>query len=174
MVLVDSALDLRALDNDLGRKLAEAAPSPVATKVMATLGIARLFSGGLGDGLPQKLAEERQAIYAGTRHICAAADESATVQESVAKATDAAPSLGDKPLIVLSAGAREYPGFTKKQAKRFDNQTNEFEASLTDLSENSKLVVAKKSAHYIQFDRPGLVVDSIHKVVDAARDGGRV
>ena len=63
---------------------------------------------------------------------------------------------------------------TKKQAKRTDKQANEFEASLTDLSENSKLVAAKKSTHYIQFDRPELVVDTIHTVVDAARDGGRV
>jgi hypothetical protein len=77
-------------------------------------------------------------------------------------------------LIVLSAGAREYPGFAKKQAKRSDEQANEFEAGLTDLSENSKLVVAKTSPHYIQFERPELVVDAIHKVVDAARDGGRV
>jgi len=34
---------------------------------------------------------------------------------------------------------------TKKQAKRTDKQANEFEASLTDLSENSKLVVAKRA-----------------------------
>ena len=100
--------------------------------------------------------------------------EAATFNKSVAKATDAAPSLGEKPLIVLSAGAREYPGFTKGQAKRYNEQTNEFEAGLTDLSENSKLVVAKDSAHYIQFDRPELVVDAIRRVVDAARDGGRV
>ena len=87
---------------------------------------------------------------------------------------DAAPSLGEKPLVVLSAGARQYPGFTKGQAKRLNEQFNKFEAGLTDLSENSKLVVAKDSAHYIQFDRPELVVDAIHQVVDTARDSGRV
>jgi hypothetical protein len=43
-----------------------------------------------------------------------------------------------------------------------------------DLSENSELVVAKNSAHHIQFDRPELVVDSIRRVVNAARDGGLV
>jgi hypothetical protein len=74
----------------------------------------------------------------------------------------------------MSAGSREYPGFTKKQATRFAKQTNEFEAGRQELSENSKLVVAKNSEHYIQFDRPELVVDSIRRVVDAAPDGGRV
>jgi hypothetical protein len=35
-------------------------------------------------------------------------------------------------------------------------------------------VIAKNSEHYIQFDRPMLVVESIRRVVDAARDGGQV
>ena len=169
MVLVDSALDSRVLDKDLRDAAEGATPSPLTLKAMAPLGIVRLLSGG-----SEGFGEERNAIYNSTRHIYAFADESATINESVAEATDAAPSLGEKPLIVLSAGAREYPGFTKGQAKRMDEQANEFEAGFTDLSENSKLVLAKDSAHYIQFDRPELVVDAIRRVVDAARDGGRV
>src|SRR5829696_868814 len=177
MVLVDSALDVRVLDKDLRDDLAETAPSPLTIKVAAPLGIARLSAGGSGSGdggAPEGLGEERSALYNGTRHLYAVADEAASVPKSVATATDAAPSLGDKPLIVLSAGAREFPGFTKGQAKRTDEQVDEFEAGLTGLSENSELVVAKKSTHYIQFDRPELVVDVTHEVVDAARDGGRV
>jgi pimeloyl-ACP methyl ester carboxylesterase len=174
MVLVDSALDMRVLDKDLADAAEGATPSPLTLKAMAPLGIVRLLSGGSGEGgPPEGFREERNAIYNSTRHIYAFADESATINESLAEATDAAPSLGEKPLIVLSAGARQYPGFAKGQAKRFNEQANEFEAGLTDLSENSKLVVAKDSAHYIQFDRPELVVDAIRRVVDAARDGGR-
>ena len=173
MVLVDSALDTRVLDKDLRDTFAKAAPSPLLIKMTAPLGILRLLA-SVEESLPKRLAQERSAIYNGTRHLYAVADESATVQKSVAEATDAAPSLGNKPLVVLSAGARQYPGSTKKQAKRADEQTNEFEAGLTDLSENSELVVAKSSEHYIHFDRPELVVDSIRRAVDAARDGGRV
>jgi pimeloyl-ACP methyl ester carboxylesterase len=173
MVLVDSALDVRVLDEDLRDATANATPSPLTVKVLAPLGIPRLIASE-EDSLPRRLAQERSTIYSGTRHLYAFSDESATINESVATATDAAPSLGDKPLIVLIAGARQYPGFTKEQAKRADKQTNEFEASRQDLSENSKLVVAKNSAHYIQFDRPGLVVDAIRQVVDAARDGGQL
>ena len=175
MVLVDSALDMRVLDKDLRDAAEGATPSPLTLKAMAPLGIVRLLSGGSGEGgLPEGFEEERNAIYNSTRHLYAVADESATINKSVAKATDAAPSLGEKPLIVLSAGSRQYPGFTKGQAKRFNERANEFEASLPDLSQNSKLVEAKDSTHYIQFDRPGLVVDAIRRVVGAARDGGRV
>src|SRR5829696_8667738 len=173
MVLVDSALDSRVLDKDLRKAVASIQPSPLTIKATAPLGIPRLLASG-EDSLPKRLAQERGAIYNGTRHLYAVADESATVQKSVAQATDAAPSLGEKPLVVLSAGARQFPGLTNKQAKRTDEQMNDFETGLKDLSRNSKLVVAKNSEHYIQFDRPELVVDSIRRVADAARDGGRV
>ena len=42
MVLVDSALDVRVLDKDLGDAVANTAPSPLTIKVAALLGIARL------------------------------------------------------------------------------------------------------------------------------------
>jgi pimeloyl-ACP methyl ester carboxylesterase len=177
MVLVDSALDTRVLDKDLRNAIAETTPSPLTIKATAPLGIPRLLAGGGASGEggpPEELAEERNAIYNSTRHLYAVADEAASVQKSVATATDAAPSLGDKPLIVLSAGAREFPGSTKGQAKRVQDQFDEFEAGLVGLSENSELVVAEDSTHYIQFDRPELVVDAIRRVVEAARDGGQV
>jgi pimeloyl-ACP methyl ester carboxylesterase len=173
MVLVDSALDTRVLDKDLRDALAKASPSPLVIKTTAPLGIPRLLASE-EDSLPKRLAQERSAIYNGTRHLYAIADESATVQKSVAEATDAAPPLGEKPLVVLSAGARQYPGLTKKQAKRAQDQTDEFEAGLVGLSQNSELVVAENSDHYIHFDRPELVVDAIRRVVDAALDGGRL
>jgi pimeloyl-ACP methyl ester carboxylesterase len=174
MVLVDSALDTRVLEKDLRDALAKATPPTLVIKAMAPLGIPRLLASG-EEGLPKRLAQERSAIYNSTRHLYyAVADEYASVQKSVATATDDAPALGERPLVVLGAGSRVCPGFTKKQAKRADEQADEFEAGLINLSENSKLVVAKNSEHYIQFDRPELVVDSIRRVVDAARDGGRV
>jgi pimeloyl-ACP methyl ester carboxylesterase len=173
MVLVDSALDTRVLDKDLRKAVAGLQPSPLTIKATAPLGIPRLLASQDGS-LPKRLAQQRTAIYNGTRHLYAVADETATVQKSVAEATDAAPALGQKPLVVLSAGARQFPGLTKEQAKRTDEQVNDFEAGMTDLSRNSQLVVAKNSSHYIQFDRPELVVDSIGRVVEASREGGPV
>jgi pimeloyl-ACP methyl ester carboxylesterase len=173
MVLVDSALDVRVLDEDLRDATANATPSPLTLKILAPLGITCLLNSQV-DLLPKRLAQERLAIQNSTRHQFAVADETVTINESIATTTDAAPSLGDRPLIVLSAGARQYPGFTKEQAKRADKQANELEASRQKLSENSLLVVAKDSGHYIHFERPELVVDSIRRVVEAAGDGGPV
>jgi pimeloyl-ACP methyl ester carboxylesterase len=90
MVLVDSAVDTRVLDKDLREAFAKASPSPLVIKTTAPLGIPRLLASE-EDSLPKRLAQQRSAIYNGTRHLYAVADESATVQKSVAEATDAAP-----------------------------------------------------------------------------------
>jgi hypothetical protein len=42
---------------------------------------------------------------------------------------------------------------------------------LTHLSMRSSRVVAKGATHYIQFDRPDLVIDAVHLAVDTSRNG---
>ena len=78
-----------------------------------------------------------------------------------------------KPLILLVAGVRQFPALTNKQAERTNDQMNDFEAGLKDLSSNRELVVAENSGHYIHFDRPKLVIDYIRRGLDAARDGSQ-
>jgi pimeloyl-ACP methyl ester carboxylesterase len=65
MVLVDSALDIRVLDKDLRNDVAGAGPSPLTIKVVAPLGIARLFAGGngSGEGGPPKGLEMKGTRY---------------------------------------------------------------------------------------------------------------
>jgi hypothetical protein len=65
----------------------------IGDQATAPLDIPRLLASG-DDGLPKRLSQERSAIYNGTRHLYAAADESAPINKSIAKATDAAPPSG--------------------------------------------------------------------------------
>ena len=84
-------------------------------------------------------------------------------------------SLGAKPLIVLSAGARgEVPGFSQEQSDRFNEAWTRSQADLTQVSQNSKRIIAEESGHNIQYDEPDLVVGAIRQVVDAVRNGGSV
>jgi pimeloyl-ACP methyl ester carboxylesterase len=87
-----------------------------------------------------------------------------------------APALGDIPLVVLSAGQSEppQPGVSDELHARLLAIENEMQAELSQLSTNSARVVAPKSGHYIQWDAPALVVESITEVVRAARVQGRV
>ena len=72
----------------------------------------------------------------------------------------AAASLGNRPLIVLSAGenVENDPVWLPAQQQ------------LARLSSNAKLIVVDGSSHYIHWDRPTLVADAISQVVEAARN----
>jgi pimeloyl-ACP methyl ester carboxylesterase len=84
-------------------------------------------------------------------------------------------SLEDKPLMVLSAGARDpLPGASQEQSDRFNEAWTESGADLTRLSRNSEHIIAEDSAHNIQDDDPELVIDATRQVVEAARNGGSV
>lgn len=68
--------------------------------------------------------------------------------------------LGDIPLIVLaSTQSIEHLPFWK-----------DAQQITTGMSSNSRLIVAS-SGHAVHFEQPGLVVESIHQVVDAVRTG---
>jgi pimeloyl-ACP methyl ester carboxylesterase len=102
-------------------------------------------------------------------------DETTSLEESAKERRAATVSLGDKPLMVLSAGARDpLPGASQEQSDRFNEAWTKSQADLTRLSRNSEQIIAEDSAHNIQADDPELVIDAIRQVVDAVRNGGSV
>ena len=105
MVLVDSALE----DLDLLSITQSLQGSPVWTKIYATTGVVRLANmiGPVGypfSELPDDSVDEAFAINSGTRQLYESADEVSSIGESFEEQLAAPRSLGDKPLIVLTAG----------------------------------------------------------------------
>jgi hypothetical protein len=45
----------------------------------------------------------------------------------------------------------------------------DFNEQLTRLSSDGSRMIAKGSKHYIQFDRPDIVIDGVRKVVERAK-----
>jgi pimeloyl-ACP methyl ester carboxylesterase len=88
----------------------------------------------------------------------------ATAAESLAMTADnaqlqAAPSLGDRPLIVLAAGESmattpRWPEAQRRQAA---------------MSANGRLIVVEGSGHYIQLEHPDVVIDAVRQVVAQVR-----
>lgn len=66
----------------------------------------------------------------------------------------------DVPLIVLSAGKKAL--YSTKSQELWHNMQRE----ILEISSNGELVIAEKSAHYIQNDEPELIVRSIKKLAD--------
>ena len=160
------------LDPEVQNALAEAYPSAGSTlwtKFLATIGVTRLpyTLGGQTD--------ENTAISTHAKNTYEALDETSSIPESAKERRAASVSLGDKPLMVLSAGARDpLPGASQEQSDRFNEAWTKSGADLTRLSRNSEHIIAEDSTHNIQYDDPGLVIDATRQVVEAVRNGGSV
>jgi pimeloyl-ACP methyl ester carboxylesterase len=106
-----------------------------------------------------------------------------SVRESVAEmkaiATSAAQtaataSLGDMPLILLSHDPDKPQLDLPEDLDKPTNRVwSEMQKELVQLSTRGTQVIAKNSGHYIQFDRPDVVVEGIHNVVDQVRGRSR-
>lgn len=124
------------------------------------LGLVRLFGATLA-GMPEMPAETRleMALFAsGQRGL------DATFAEALERATDdgqlqAAPALGDLPLVVLAAGQsmEQIPYWPEAQRRQ------------AALSTNGRLIVVEGSGHAIQTEQPALVIDAVRQVIDQAR-----
>lgn len=80
--------------------------------------------------------------------------------------------LGSRPLVVLLAKPQygnPPRGISADDWKRVNEEKRQQKVEFTNLSHNSKLIVAEKSGHHIQLDEPQIVTDSIRLVVDAVR-----
>lgn len=80
-------------------------------------------------------------------------------------------NLGDRPLIVLSAGApmgeRELrlSGITREQSRRMQDTMHELHADLARWSSSGRQEVVPNSTHYIQLEQPSVVIRAVRDVV---------
>lgn len=79
------------------------------------------------------------------------------------------PSLNDLPLIVITAGKPD-DSFMQENLQLW----NELQEELKNLSSNSKRIIAENSPHAIHRFEPGLIVDAVAQVLEAARSRGRI
>lgn len=105
--------------------------------------------------LPPEVHPVVQAIWCQPKCFRGMAEHLAAFKE-IADAAARVGTLGDLPLVVVSAGDQP-PEIVEKHRE------------LTRLSSAGRHVLAPKSAHWIQFDAPDLVVDAIREIVTSAR-----
>jgi pimeloyl-ACP methyl ester carboxylesterase len=83
--------------------------------------------------------------------------------------------LGDRPLFVLtemapySEQALAYWNITAAQAKKYQDISNQMQEEFTAWSSQSQYQMISDSGHYIQFDRPDVVIAAVRSVVDKVR-----
>jgi pimeloyl-ACP methyl ester carboxylesterase len=85
---------------------------------------------------------------------------------------DQTQTFDDLLLTVISAGksqAEAMPELPVQAALAFDRAWDEMQGELTKLSTRGVHLRAKRSGHYIHYDEPELVVETIHQAVRAIR-----
>jgi len=123
-------------------------------------------------GLPAAAADTFRALVAASpNHIETLIAEQQAVQAIHAELAAAQiTSLGDLPLMVLSQGQpMAMPGLTDAANQANEQLWQQLQAELAGLSSQGRLVVAEASGHYLQLERPELVIDAIAEVVTAAQ-----
>lgn len=95
----------------------------------------------------------------------AARSEFASLEESAREVREAGP-LPDIPIVVVSASRAGSPDPLRRA-------WDELQRSLARLTSRTRHVVAEGSGHYVQFDRPELVVGAVREVVDIVREEAR-
>jgi pimeloyl-ACP methyl ester carboxylesterase len=147
----------------------------IMTPIRIYLGVERLevAMGWSDPGAPSKeLRQEFLYLEQQSKSQAAFAAEDKAETETIVQVR-AAGNLGDRPLIVLTAG-RPYdpdPLLTKEQMeKQNDLWIHDLQAQEARLSTRGKQIIVSDSSHMIPYERPDAVISAIHEVWSALQN----
>jgi pimeloyl-ACP methyl ester carboxylesterase len=179
MVLVDAASEeeyQRIGPWGRGKRVANWLRYPLylATKLLVETGVVRLTTAGgepvpipgwtpLQNGILATLHKRPEAVAAGMSTALFA-------DENDRQAHDAG-GLGDKPLIVLTAGKMlEMPREIATEAAAYHQIfVHELQPKLARLSARGRQVIVPDATHELGSTKPGVVVDAVREVVETVR-----
>jgi pimeloyl-ACP methyl ester carboxylesterase len=140
---------------------------------LAWAGVVRDLPGSPGAAGEPESASRATAAYA-SKSLDAMLDESAAIDSTLAEAGTFR-RLGDRPLVVLTAGA-EPPAAELRSMKLTDAQWrrrtavwNALQDDEATWSSRSEHRVVPDAGHYIQCERPDVVIAAVRKVVEQTR-----
>lgn len=128
-------------------------------------------------GVSKNFAEEMTYLQLQPKYVKATAEELQLFSPESAAQVRAAGNLGDKPLIVLTAGknvdASQLPAeVPKKEMDDFHAiWVNDLQVKEAHLSTLGKQIIVPDSDHMIPFERPDAIVDALREVCAAVNGG---
>ena len=143
---------------------------------LAWTGLVRLASGGDAlPGWPTEVAAASSAFLPTSLDELRA--ETAAIDATLA-AEARAHALGDRPLVVLTGAAEmsaerlALEGVTRADASRMQAAWKTLQDDEATWSSQSRHEMVRDASHYIQFDRPDVVIGAVREVVMRVRTGG--
>jgi len=122
-------------------------------------------------GFPEEAYAQYQAVLATTGFFETAIDEMNALEKILVDVRALhITGFGNMPLVVLSAGRWEPdPALSDAENQQIREVIVVMQSELTDLSSDSKQIIAEQSGHFIQLDQPDLVIDAIREMLDTIR-----
>jgi pimeloyl-ACP methyl ester carboxylesterase len=158
--------------SDLGRKRFCQVESPVS--IVRASGLVNAY---LAIWTPENLRPMLPAAINQTRY-CATVRDEARVFQQAASQVEPPSSLDELPLIVLTASRgmsldprASQMGMPLEAIAEWDALWLELQGELAELSNNSEHRIVSGAGHFIQLDRPDVVVESIHSLLTMTRCG---
>jgi pimeloyl-ACP methyl ester carboxylesterase len=121
--------------------------------------------------LPEEVkATYKAAVISHDTYFAALLADNAYTGDNMAEVREMHITLGDIPLVVLTAQKMEIPpslGLSAEGVEEMKALWAEMQAQLAALSSRGEVVRAEESGHFIHLDQPELVIEAINHVLDA-------
>jgi len=153
-----------------GKPLDQPTAGPKLAAALAWTGLPRLITRSIGHSKAPAAANAAMVAY-GPRSLRPMLDEADAI-EATFKEGGALRSLGNRPLVVLTAAAPMEAadlaaiGLTTEQGKQLQTAWFDLQRDETSWSSRGHEIRLDDSHHYIQFERPDAVIDAIREVID--------
>lgn len=119
-----------------------------------------------GRGLPEAAHGDYAAVLATTDYFAVAAEETAMLPANLEAMAALPRYLGDLPLTVLSRGRVDGPpNASSSDLAVLKRAWEDLQSDLAGLSTDARHIVAENAGHYVQLDRPDLVVQEVRKTL---------
>jgi sugar lactone lactonase YvrE len=178
LVFVDASHpdQIERINQAVGKKMETGEGLFKAANALSWTGIPRLVAAHTDNPtipVRAKLAED--AYF--SRSLAAALQELKSLGATLSAAGQLR-QLGDRPVVVLTA-TKPYPADTLKTLKMTADQGRQLQTEWKALhdeeaswSHHSRHELVPDSTHYIQFDRPDVVIAAVREIVNDVRSGG--
>jgi pimeloyl-ACP methyl ester carboxylesterase len=161
-----------------GKSLVPSATAPRIGSTLAWTGLLRaLPTAPVPAQWPAAIAKITPAFF--PISLGALAKEAQSVPATLARAGEAR-ALGDRPLVVLTAGEPQPPealktlGLTEAQGQAVQTAKLALQREQASWSTRGRNDLVENAGHYIQFDRPSVVTAAVRDVVRSIRSDPRL
>jgi pimeloyl-ACP methyl ester carboxylesterase len=160
----------------IGKKIDAGEGLLKAANALSWTGIPRLVAAHSHDvSIPLQAKQAQDAYF--SRSVQSLLQEEESVDATFAAAGQLR-QLGDRPIVVLTA-MKPLPAAILKSAKltvdqgqRLQTEWKAMHDEEASWSHHSDHEIVPDSSHYVQFDRPDVVIAAVRRVVDEVRSGG--